>query len=270
MLQKYNKKNRYHILLRDNNPIGIDQPCIKIVNSELLFEKYRMALNQDKDTIDIQKDDAIKRDRIFFDFMLRMCNHINQLYEKEKSLMIYTILTYQSRNESAKENTSKPSPKKCCFVDETKKTSRAKSYSYKSNSNAKKGACSEASISEEEDVGMRKSRRKSDFKHTNKKSNGKSIEGEDIKLPKCGRKGNVENLNEETRESISAEEDIGILKCRRKSRIDKINEEVKGWTSSSNQQEYPPERTKTKEENHLEGTKRKLKQAALEWDGLDI
>ena len=73
--------------------------------------------------------------------------------------------------------------KKGCFVDETNKKSRAKIYSYKSNSNAKKGACSEASISEEEDVGMRKSRRKGDFEHTNEESNGKSSEEEDIKLP---------------------------------------------------------------------------------------
>ena len=43
-LQKWNKKDQYHILLRDNNPMGIDQPCIKIANSEVLFEKYRMAL----------------------------------------------------------------------------------------------------------------------------------------------------------------------------------------------------------------------------------
>ena len=137
-LQKWNKKNRYHILLRDNNPIGIDQPCIKIANSEVLFEKYRMDLKRDKDAIEIQKDDAIKRNRIFFDFMLRMFNNLNQLHEKEKSFLIYTILTYQLSNESAKENTSKPSPKKGCFVDETNKTSRAKSGSYKSNWNAKK------------------------------------------------------------------------------------------------------------------------------------
>ena len=45
---------------------------------------------------------------------------------------------------------------------------------------------------------------------------------------------------------------------------------MKGWKSSSNQQEYPPERTKTNEENCLERTKRKLKQAALEWDDLYI
>ena len=45
---------------------------------------------------------------------------------------------------------------------------------------------------------------------------------------------------------------------------------MKGWTSSSNQQEYPLERTKTKEENLLERTKIELRQAVLEWDGLDI
>ena len=35
-------------------------------------------------------------------------------------------------------------------------------------------------------------------------------------------------------------------------------------------QECSTERTKTKEENRLENTKRNLKQAALEWDNLDI
>ena len=42
--------------------------------------------------------------------MLRMFNHLNQVYEKEKSLLIDTILKYQSRKESAKENKPKPSP----------------------------------------------------------------------------------------------------------------------------------------------------------------
>ena len=46
--------------------MGIDQPCIKIENSEVLFEKYRMALKRDKDAIEIQRDDAIKHNRIFF------------------------------------------------------------------------------------------------------------------------------------------------------------------------------------------------------------
>ena len=127
-----------------------------------------MALKWDKDAIEVQNNDAKKRNRILFDFMLRLFNNLNQLYEKEKILLIYTILTYQSRNKSAKENTSKPSPKICCFVEETNNTSQAIIYSYKSISNAKKGACSDASRSEEEDAGMRKSRIKGDFEHTNK------------------------------------------------------------------------------------------------------
>ena len=45
-----------------------------------------------------------------------------------------------------------------------------------------------------------------------------------------------------------------------------MNKEVSGWTSSSKQQEYPPEITKTKEEIRLENTKKKVKRAALKWD----
>ena len=41
--------------------MGIDRPCIKIANNEVLFEKYRMYLKQDKYAIEIKKDDAIKR-----------------------------------------------------------------------------------------------------------------------------------------------------------------------------------------------------------------
>ena len=43
-----------------------------------------MALKRDKDAIKIQGDDAIKRNRLFFNFVLRMFNNLNQLYEKEK------------------------------------------------------------------------------------------------------------------------------------------------------------------------------------------
>ena len=39
--------------------------------------------------------------------MLRMFNHLNKLYEKEKNILIDTILKYHLRKESAKENTSK-------------------------------------------------------------------------------------------------------------------------------------------------------------------
>ena len=63
--------------------------------------------------------------------------------------------------------------KKGCFADETNITSQSKSDSYKSNSNAKKGACNEARSSEEEDVGMLNKRRKGDFEHTNEESNEK-------------------------------------------------------------------------------------------------
>ena len=76
-LRKWNKKDQYHILLCENNPIVIDQPCIKIANSEVLFEKHRIALKRDKYAIEIQGDDAIKSNRLFFDFMLIMFNHIN-------------------------------------------------------------------------------------------------------------------------------------------------------------------------------------------------
>ena len=45
---------------------------------------------------------------------------------------------------------------------------------------------------------------------------------------------------------------------------------MKGWTYSSKSTERTPDTIKTKEENRLEKSKRKLKQAALEWDDLDM
>ena len=39
-----------------------------------------------------------------------MFDRLNQLYDKEKILLVDTILKYHSRKESAKENSSKPSP----------------------------------------------------------------------------------------------------------------------------------------------------------------
>ena len=74
-----------------------------------------MVIKQEKDAIGIQGDYTIKRNRLFFDFMLIMFNNLNQLYDKEKSLLIDIILKYQSRKESAKENKSKPSTKKVVF-----------------------------------------------------------------------------------------------------------------------------------------------------------
>ena len=65
--------------------------------------------------------------------------------------------------------------------------------------------------------------------------------------------------------SSSEEKEIGIHKCSRRSRVDIMHEEVKVWTSSSKQQEAPPEPTKTKEGFRLEQMKIKVKIEALEW-----
>ena len=65
---------------------------------------------------------------------------------------------------------------------------------------------------------------------------------------------------------ISEEEEIGIPNPSRRSRVDIINEEVKGWTSSSKQEEVPIELNNTKMEIRLEKFKIKIKRAALEWD----
>ena len=45
---------------------------------------------------------------------------------------------------------------------------------------------------------------------------------------------------------------------------------MRGWKSSSKNPECPPETTKMKEENCLENSKIKLKQATLEWSDLDM
>ena len=100
------------------NPLGIDQPCLKIASNEFLFEKYRIALKRDKYAVDIDGNDAIDSQQLVFDFMLRMFYHLNQLYEMEKSLLIDAILKYHLRKESAKENTSKPSPSRKEIVEE--------------------------------------------------------------------------------------------------------------------------------------------------------
>ena len=65
-LRKFSKANLYDLHLKKINPFNIGKPCIKISKSELLFEKYRMALKRDKYDIEVRYDDAIKRDQIFF------------------------------------------------------------------------------------------------------------------------------------------------------------------------------------------------------------
>ena len=62
-----------------------------------------MALKRDKYDIEVKNDDAIKRNRIFFDFMQRTFNPLDGLYLHEKSLLIDTITENQSRKQSAEE-----------------------------------------------------------------------------------------------------------------------------------------------------------------------
>ena len=87
-LSKWTKNDQFHIILNNKNPLWINRPCLKISSNELLFEKYIIALKRDKDAIDIDGEDAIDSNRLFFDFMLRMFDHLNQLYEMEKVFLL--------------------------------------------------------------------------------------------------------------------------------------------------------------------------------------
>ena len=62
-----------------------------------------MALNRDKYYIEAQNDDAIKLNRIFFDFVQRTFNRLYGLYLHEIFLLIYTIMKDQPRKQSAAE-----------------------------------------------------------------------------------------------------------------------------------------------------------------------
>ena len=84
------------------NPFEIDKPCIIISKRELLFEQYRMALNWDKYDIEVQNDDAIKRNWIFSDFMHWTFNRMDGLYLHERCLLIYKILEFQSTEQKKK------------------------------------------------------------------------------------------------------------------------------------------------------------------------
>ena len=108
-LCKKTNKDRFHIILKKMNPLVIDWPYLDITSNKLLFEKYRIALKRDKDAIDIDGDGAIDSHRLVFDFMLRIFDNLNQLYEMEKSLLFDAILKYYLRNESDEENLSEPS-----------------------------------------------------------------------------------------------------------------------------------------------------------------
>ena len=62
-----------------------------------------MALNKDKYYIEVRDDDAIKRNRIYFDFMQQTFNHPDRLYMDEIFILIDTIKKYQLRKKSAEE-----------------------------------------------------------------------------------------------------------------------------------------------------------------------
>ena len=87
-------------------------------------------------------------------------------------------------------------------MDYTNRTRQANSDSYKTDLNAKKCACNEASSSEEEHVGMRDSMRKDDFEHSNEESNGNSSDEEENQLLMCGRKVGAENLKEKRKKTL--------------------------------------------------------------------
>ena len=130
-LQKWIKTNVFDLHLKKKNTFGIHEPCIIIANNELLFEQYRMALNRLKNEIEVQNDDAMNCNRIFFDFMQQTFNQLDGLYLREMCPLIDTIMKYQTRKQSAAEIeilnrekksrkkidevTSKPSPKKACL-----------------------------------------------------------------------------------------------------------------------------------------------------------
>ena len=146
------------------NPFYISKTCIKIANSEVLFEKYRMALNWDKYDIEVRDDDTIKRNRIFLDFMQQKFSCLNGLYMDETFILIYTIKKCQLRKQISaeverlnrgkkdrnkkKEGISKPSPKKGCFVNKKTRTSQATSNTSNSDINMDIPQCIEAISSE--------------------------------------------------------------------------------------------------------------------------
>ena len=53
----------------------------------MLFQQYRMALNQEKYDSEVQNDDAIKRNQILFDFIKRTFNRLDGLYLCERCLL---------------------------------------------------------------------------------------------------------------------------------------------------------------------------------------
>ena len=62
-----------------------------------------MALNWDKYDIEVQNDDVINRNQIFFDLMQQTFNSMDGLYLYETCLLIDTIIKYNLRKQSVAE-----------------------------------------------------------------------------------------------------------------------------------------------------------------------
>ena len=62
-----------------------------------------MSLKREKSDIEFHNDDAIKRERIFFDFVQRTFNCLDGLYLPEKCILMDTIIENQSIKQSAEE-----------------------------------------------------------------------------------------------------------------------------------------------------------------------
>ena len=58
-LRKLSKTNVYDLHILKMNPFHIGVPCINISRSEVLFETYRMALNRERNDIEVRNDFAI-------------------------------------------------------------------------------------------------------------------------------------------------------------------------------------------------------------------
>ena len=97
------KRNAFDLHLLKMNPFYIRVQCINISKSELLFEQLILALNQDKYYIEVQKDDAIKHNRIFFNFMQRTFNILDGLYLCERCILIDAIMKDQLWKQSVAE-----------------------------------------------------------------------------------------------------------------------------------------------------------------------
>ena len=100
-LRKWKKINVFNLHLLKSNPFDIRVPCIKIVNIEMLFEQNIMALNWGKYDIEFLNDDAIKRNRIFFDLLQRTFNRLDGLYSREGCFLVDTIMKDKLRKQSA-------------------------------------------------------------------------------------------------------------------------------------------------------------------------